>query len=993
MIPRFLFCLLLVWNAGSLRAAESVEVPEVRTQAHALVRGVVGVYERPPTNLDQGKMPNAPVLGNGDLGVVVGGKSDHLRFYLGKSDFFGVLKGAMSSAGSLNLNIPELADASAYKLRQEVGPARIAGEFSGPRGAQLSLSSWVASDANLLVIELKNGGTQPLTITSQLLDSLGTPGNVTSRLGSGDTTSLRVSPDLLDLELGNRLYPPSNDKPGTDANAEHAFAGELADLRIYGQSLPDSDLALLDGPGIPQPFYRWTPEAGAKTAGAVHIRAGAEHGASAVFSGNPADDLWLGAFLLPQKTWTLSVWVNPDLIASGQTNLVTACVSPNQPRSHGLRLCLADGKPQITLNRTSLTASSALPPHQWSHLAARYDGTTMTLTLNDQPIGETRDFPGYDQVMGADYYSIHFGDKRLPYEGCSPRGLVVQRVVGIAASRTEEGLGFTLDPGAQATLAVALVTDRNDPDFENAAAQLVGRLDAARLADLAQTHARHWQDFWAKSYVEIPDKTIQDSWYASLYLLACCSRPECPPPGLWGNFVTVPAPHWNGDYTLNYNYEAPFWGAYACNHLELTENYEKPLLDYMPRGRAIAKKNGQSGLQYPTHLIPLPGWNNDGASTHGQKCQALFASINCLMRWRYTHDLDYAKKIYPFLIGTADYWDHYLVLKDGRYVDLKDNAAEWKESDNPATSLAFLRVLYDHLIDIGQKLDVDQDRVPLWTDILQRLSPLPIVPAASIDHLETTLKPLTPKGQPVDPRLTLADILGADLVKDRMVIRNAESGYGFPYPMVHLYRKREQRASGPGMSSCQCIYPGWAIGMESSEAEKTAALNTLTLAAQWYDFNNQCSFYPGAACAGYDPGEILENLHELIARYAYPNFIIHAGGGGTENFAVTPATLASMFAQSYQANLHVFANWPMNQNAAFGNLNACGGFLVSSAVHEGRVGYVQILSQAGEECRLVNPWPGQSVNVSSSRATARTLEGPLLVFKTNPGETVTLSGR
>jgi hypothetical protein len=238
--------------------------------------------------------------------------------------------------------------------------------------------------------------------------------------------------------------------------------------------------------------------------------------------------------------------------------------------------------------------------------------------------------------------------------------------------------------------------------------------------------------------------------------------------------------------------------------------------------------------------------------------------------------------------------------------------------------------------------------------------------------------------------VTLQDLLGADAVKDRMVIRNGETGYGFPFPMYCVYKLRGQRMSGPGMSSCQCIFPGWVVGLESPAPERKAALDTVTLAAQWYDFNDQCSFYAGTACAGYDPAEILDNLHELIARYSFPNGMITGGGGGTENFAVTPAALAAMFVQSYQRNIHLFPDWPADRDAEFGNLNACGGFLVSSAIEKGRVRYVRIKSTAGEVCRIENPWPGVTVTVSTNHAAARTLGGKVLEFPTSAGDDVML---
>ncbi len=986
-----------VCNVGIAEATgSSSAIPDPSEIGPAMASSIKGIYTKPPEQVPTRKMAGGPVLGNGDLGVVVGGMADHLTFHLGKDDFFGVIKGGMVAVGSLNLVIPELKNATSYLLEEKPGTAEITGSFSSHGDCSLSFNSWVASKENLLVINLKNAGSKPLHLSSQLLDGLGTPGNAATRKVSSETTSLRVSPDILDLELGNRLYGLGDEKPGPGVKVESAFAGEIADFRLYDRCLTAGEL---DSPvsSSPPPLIRWSPGSDATMAGTVQLRPRAPHGGSILFSGNDADDLWLGALLLPQRQWTLSVWINLSQACQGITTIATACVYQGQPRAHGIRLSLVNGKPCITLNRTTITAPASVPLNQWAHLAATYDGSTMRLLVDGKPAGETTDFPGCEQVMGADVYSIHFGDSRIPHQGCSTQGLMVQRMVtktaGDRVQAGDKGLEIVLHPGDEVTLGVAVVTDRNDALYDPAATHLVEELDDAKLTKLSGQHAQFWHDFWAKSFVEIPDQTIQDNWYGSLYLLACCSRADCPPPGLWGNFVTVPEMGWDGDYTLNYNFEAPFWGAYACNHMELADSYETPLLDYMPRGRAIAAKYHEKGLYYYMHIIPAPGWSNGGATFEGQKCATLFASVNCIMRWRQTRDIDYAKKVYPLLKGTTDFWDNALVLRDGWYVDPKDCAAEGKESDTPSTTMSFLRLLYPTMIELSSLLKVDQDRTPHWKEILEKLAPLPIVPAGPIDHLETSLDfnaPPPPAGRRAtnNPTITLQDILGPDLVKDRMVIRNAVSGYGFPFPLVHVYQQRHQHSSGPGMSSCQCIFPGWDIGVESSEAERKAALDTITLAAQWYDFNNQCSFYPGAACAGYAPGEILTNLHELITHYAYPNFMIHAGGGGTENFAVTPATLACMFLQSYQKNIHLFPDWPKDRDATFGNLNACGGFLVSSQIKQGEVAYVKIESTAGEECRIVNPWNGRTVSMLSNHGIRLPQSGNLLTFPTIKGETV-----
>jgi hypothetical protein len=428
--------------------------------------------------------------------------------------------------------------------------------------------------------------------------------------------------------------------------------------------------------------------------------------------------------------------------------------------------------------------------------------------------------------------------------------------------------------------------------------------------------------------------------------------------------------NWSGDYTLDYNYEAPFWGGLPTNHLELVENYDQVLLDHIPRGLSIAQHYNYQGLYFYCHFIPSPSWSDDYGTFWGQKSLALFSVVNCAQRWRYTHDLAYAKKIYPLLKGVADFWDNYLVMQDGRYVDLDDSACEQSGHDtNPATTISFIRLVYPSLIEISQLLNVDADRRDRWNDILTNLSPLPITTA---DKIGAGLEQIDPS-----------------VLHGNLFIRNTEVGCNFPTVMYSLYHDHQVRNSSPGMNSSLVIFPGWTIGLESSDHDLQAAYNTVLVDAEWFDFNNDCTFYPSAAAVGIDPQLILSNMRALVDSET-PNFIIHAGGG-TENFPIVPETLSLMFVQSYQENIHIFPNWPMDQDASFGNLNACGGFLVSSEVKQGRIPYVKIQSNAAQPCRLVNPWPHSTVWVASNQRPGGVLAGPILKFATKLNEVLVLT--
>jgi alpha-L-fucosidase 2 len=959
---------------GSIALAGPPTVPEPAEVAKSTVADIHGIFDVPPKGTPSEKMPDGPVTGNGDLGLVIGGKPNLLKFYLGKADFFGVLNGRVMPVGSLALTIPELKDSS-YHMEQAIGNATLSGKFTDSDGAELSVKSWIPHSQNLLVVELNNTGTQPLTISSQLLDGSSTPGNIATYQSQSipRSTALRVSPDSWPMELGNFL-----EHHGDKIIPHGVFQGDLADIRIYEQALSESALDALDDPTNPKPYLLWHPSDKATVVGQAKIDPNGDHGGTITLGDAPGAEVQLGYLEVPENQFTITAWVRANATSARNIILTTYY----DWIGVGMKFYLSQGKLSAQLNHTGVSASEPLPLKEWVQVAVIYDGHTLTLYQNGKAVGSTDQFPPTSDVLGSNKSAIHYGDKDVPFEDCAPNGIMVQRVLGANPKEDQQALHFNLEPNEQATVLVSVATDRSSPDYLAQAKQVVQKVDQSALDNLKREHDEWWNSFWSKSYIKIPDQKIQNSWYASLYLLACCSRPDAPPPGLWGNFITAPNMGWQGDYTLDYNYEAPFWAALATNHLELAENYEQPLLGNLPR----AAHNGPEhfhhpGLAYYTHLIPLPGWDSDNTEYMKQKGCTLFALVDCVMRWRYTHDLDYAKRIYPLLKGAAEFWDNDLVLKDGIYYDADDAAAEGSEgNNNTSTTLAFLRLVYPSLIEISQLLAVDDEQRDKWNDVLAKLPSLPIVPAESIDHMGG-------KGDH-----TLADLIGPE-AQGKLVIRNAETGYAFPNPMYKVYHDFNERSSSPGMSSTQVIFPGWAIGLESGDAERQAALNTITYAAQWYDYNNDCTFYPGAASIGYDPKEILKNMDGLIDHHMAPNFMFLTGGGGTEDFAIVPATISAMFIQSYQKNIHLFPDWPMDQDVSFGNLNACGGFLISCELKQGQLNYVKIQSNAGQECHLVNPWPHHAVRITSDRKTAVIVTGETFTFQTQQSENFVLTAQ
>ncbi len=378
------------------------------------------------------------------------------------------------------------------------------------------------------------------------------------------------------------------------------------------------------------------------------------------------------------------------------------------------------------------------------------------------------------------------------------------------------------------------------------------------------------------------------------------------------------------------------------NHLELSENYDKPLLDWLPNAQALAQKRGWTGAYYQVHIGPLPKGSGD-LGEHNQKSCGAFAAVPILMRYYSTGDLAYAQRVYPMIKQCAIFWQDYLVPDGSRYL-IKDDAQQEDDKDpqvNGVMSLGLVRYLLQGAIAMSSDLHVDDSLRDTWQDRLSKLSAFP-----TFQWNGKTLFRWTEIGREWDSGNTIG---------------------------------------------IQHIYPASQIGLDSDPALLQTAKDMVDRMARWNDGNGTNTFYPAAARVGHDPNEILQRMSAFVASRAYPNFYIHSSGGGVESVSVVPAGLGEMLLQSYSGKIRLFPDWPAGMGAKFGDLRADGGFLVSSAIDNGSVQYVRILSEAGKTANLVNPWPNQSVSLYRNGKSAESLTGDLLTFSTAPGESIVLA--
>lgn len=232
---------------------------------------------------------------------------------------------------------------------------------------------------------------------------------------------------------------------------------------------------------------------------------------------------------------------------------------------------------------------------------------------------------------------------------------------------------------------LAAVPDSNATDPTPQAILAASTTDPAKVQAVA---ALFWSSYWNQSAICLPGQPeIERFWFGAQYIMACMSATEevlernkelIPPPGLYGPFVTSDTPSWHGDFTLDYNQEAQYYGVYSSNKATHAAPYFPPIEAWMDAARLAAQTHAQAAnltcpahaLHYACHLAPW-GYQSADQSTY-MHWNGNFAALLFINAWEYTRNETFAKEhTYPLLDGLNAWWGCFLQKQEdgtGGYV-------------------------------------------------------------------------------------------------------------------------------------------------------------------------------------------------------------------------------------------------------------------------------------------------------------------------------------
>lgn len=519
--------------------------------------------------------------------------------------------------------------------------------------------------------------------------------------------------------------------------------------------------------------------------------------------------------------------------------------------------------------------------------------------------------------------------------------LVMTRLIGAKGKAvcTANDVRIQLqDAGQRFTLMTTVVTDEQSSDLLQTALDRLN-VSGSRIEECKANHREHWQRFWQRSSVALPDKLLEDLWHINLYAIACSSgkggtmhEQACGLNGLWD--IKQPT-KWGSMWYWDINIQAAFWPLYTANHLEVAEAFNDGLLSHVSSAEKMAKQfyglDGVAG-DYP-HALYLSIW---------PWCAQFLWDY-----YRYGVDKDFLRdKAYPLFKRIARFFEGYLQYdaEKGRYDVFPDISPEQGPlTRNSTCTLAAVKYLFRIAAEANEQLGEAEEDRRRWKEISDRLAHYPTAISSRYGdvfldsewapanmHLRhpSILMPIYPIGE-LD-RHSEATLRKRAENTLRYAEENTEYGM-FQFGWLSCAAAR----LGKGDTALRLLYEqGIDLSLRCNGlfAEETE---------RWMNYcniTNEPLYHPHMMEAS---GEVVASVNEML---------LQSYDGVIEVFPAVPkgeveqARMVGLYDHHIAEKVRTYGKW---SDCSFQGLLAVGGFEVSARMKDGRTVYIGMRSQAG----------------------------------------------
>ena len=471
----------------------------------------------------------------------------------------------------------------------------------------------------------------------------------------------------------------------------------------------------------------------------------------------------------------------------------------------------------------------------------------------------------------------------------------------------------------------------------------LANLQTTDLPALWQAHQDWWHRYYPQSFISLPDKKIENFYWAQIYKLASATRIGgglLDNSGPWQGLTPWPNAWWNLNVQLSY------WPVYASNRLELG----MPIVDVVRNNFENLINNVPEAYRKDAAALPVAtDFNLVGADIRvpGSKPFAQVGNLpwlchNLWLQYRYSMDENILRHtIFPTLRRAINFYLPFLEEDEQGILHLKETySPEYGNAKDCNYDIALLRWGCQTLLESCRILSVNDDLCPTWQRVIDKLTDYP----QNEDGI----------------------MIGKDV----------------PYSRSHRH-----------FSHLLMFYPLYLLNAEQEGSKELLEKSV----EHWHSMpNNILGFsYTGASLlyAAFGEGDkALEKLNGLFALTLRPNTMYMESGPVIETPLSGAQCIHEMLLQSWGKKIRVFPAVPSQwKDARFQNLRTEGAFLVSAVRKEGATMYIQIKSLVGEPCILQTDMKNPVVKIGNATLTPKGENEYVLDLK--KGETVTITAQ
>jgi hypothetical protein len=614
-------------------------------------------------------------------------------------------------------------------------------------------------------------------------------------------------------------------------------------------------------------------------------------------------------------------------------------------------------------------------------------------------------------------------------------------------NETEVRLAAAPGPGSFQILVASAASFDPKADVLGDALRQLEEAASKGFPAIASGTAEWWHEFWRRGFIHLHSEDgaadfVERNYNYFLYVMAASSRGKFPPKFngmIWntgGDLRTWGAQHWFANLSCYYEalpaanrpelmepmfamysgmYEAcstaarQQWGSQGMyipetsyfdgleklpedvasemrdlyllrkpweQRSERFREYSRQKHPHSSRWNWIAKGEWVNGRFIETDR----GFGPFGAVNHNLASTAKVAYLYW-RRYEYTLDGEWLRnRAYPMLKAAAEFYRNFPNVRkeaDGKYhihhVNSNESVYGARDTDE---DLSAMRGVFAAAIRAAETLGVDAELRATWKEFLENLTPLPV----SDDP--DALKPEDYKG----PRVFVRGRKPA--VKEGGLLPDGNSLPAWFFDLCNMESTDAQALETANNTLTQSLGgqpgPGTPVGLLSKIPIAAATLGRTE--AVRFLIPNQLRGLPGPRATG---DRVTVNLaNRMSLREGFQALDAEALGRASE--AMHMALMQSNPpGPAQEPIIHLFPAWPKEWDAAF-TLAARGAFLVSSSIRNGRVEFVELVSQSGAECRLRNPWGDSQITVYREGWKTESLNGPLVRFQTRKGENIVI---